>query len=167
MVRVAEGVVERNEPAERAAEDDGVLDSESLAKGDYVVGPSVEIPVARIASVAAPVSTVIVVDDLCDSSQRREEVLLERRVIDTRSTVKHQERRPLAHALSVDHEAGSVDVDVQLQLADRDAHLRDSLFALLESSQSGRTTGDVSRHAVLRACRTRRLHAWLTRDDDG
>jgi hypothetical protein len=44
MLGMAKRVVEGDEPSERAPEDDWVLDTESRAEGNDVIGPGVEVP---------------------------------------------------------------------------------------------------------------------------
>ncbi len=69
MIRVSECVVEGDEPTERRAEHDGTFDPEHVAENPQVIGPLIESPQFVGPMLAATVSTVVVVDDLCDLRQ--------------------------------------------------------------------------------------------------
>ena len=127
---MAKRVVERDEPSERAPEDDRVLDTERRAERNDVIGPGVEVPLVGAAAVASPVPTVVVVDDLGHLFQRREDWLLERSVVETGPAVEHHECRPFTHGVPLRNEGGPIDINEQRHLAYRNAHLRTLLLAV-------------------------------------
>ena len=69
MIRVAECVVERDEPTERRAEHDGTFDPECVAERPQIVSPLIEVPGLLGPRLAATISAVVVVDDLGDLRQ--------------------------------------------------------------------------------------------------
>ena len=122
MIRVPLRVVQCDEAAERSAEHDRMRNADRVAQAAHVVRPRIEIPIARAATVAPAMSALVVVDDLCDLGQGREDRLLERAVVDARSSVQHDDRGALAHRTSVGDECRPADVNEKPHIANRHLH---------------------------------------------
>lgn len=103
-----------DEPAEGIAEHDRPFDTEYIAKAHHVIGPCVECPLVGHSPVAAPVAAVVVHDELGDVSQWAEPELRSD-VIEARTAMHRDDRRPVSHlrAIVIGYESEPIDVDEQ------------------------------------------------------
>ena len=112
-------VAHRDEPAERAAHHDRLLDVECVAERGDVVAPLLERPLLARPCVAATVATVVVDDDLRPFAQRTHRVG-PYGVVEAGTPVEEHERRPLRHGQTVGDPLRPGDVEVELDVIDAD-----------------------------------------------
>ncbi|MGB8414611.1 MAG: hypothetical protein WCE23_17490 [Candidatus Binatus sp.] len=122
---MARSVRHRNHAAERYAHHDRPLDLQRLAKRAHVVTPLRQIPFRAIAAIAAAVAAMVEIDDLRDLRHRRE-VGLEVRMIEAGAAVQQDDRRRLAHLGAVGTQLRAFNIEEQANVANLDAHRRDS-----------------------------------------
>jgi hypothetical protein len=121
---MARDVALRHEAAERLAEHDGPGDAQRVAEAHDVVGEGVERPLLGRATVAAAMAAVVVVDDLRDVGQAREQ-RLEAGVVVAGAAVEEDEGGLFAEGRAVGDEGGTFDVDEETEVGgDGDSHDR-------------------------------------------
>ncbi len=113
----------RNHPAEREAEHDRPLDFQRLAKRAHIVAPLREIPLRRIAVIAAAVAAMVEIHDLRSLCEPRK-VGLEVRMVEAGAAVQQDYRRHLAHLRAVGPQLRAFNIEEQTNVANFYAHAR-------------------------------------------
>src|SRR5262245_30633839 len=110
MLRVSCRIGLRHETAKGQTADDRLDYTERITKPFHIVAPLREIPRRRIVSLAAPIASMIVEDDLGYIAQGRKRIL-EGDVIKTGAAMKHQRRRLFPQPLAIGDKARVRNID--------------------------------------------------------
>ena len=137
-IRVAGGVLERDQAAHGGAEQRRPLQLERVAERLEVRDPGVQRPLLRRAPVAPAGAARVEIDHLRHLGQRRADVPLVEGVVDPRRGRQENHGRALAHPRAGGRQRRAVDVEEELGAVDRELH--DIPSAALTSSRKTRSS---------------------------
>ena len=119
--RISRGMGHRHHAAVGSADRDDGPEAERHAQGLHVLDVLVQRVARRVAAGRTSLAAVVEVDQLHRVGQRAEGGL-EAGVVASRAAVDDEGHRPLAHVRPVGHQAGALDVEVDLGVADLQSH---------------------------------------------
>ncbi len=128
-------IAERNERADRRAEQHGPLDLEGVEKRAEIIRPRLEVPARRIRAVAAPVAALIEVDHLRDLCKRRADRVLEERMVGAWPRMQEHDCLTRDVTLARRNQRDAFHVEEEHDVADADSHA--STQRLISSTDSG------------------------------
>jgi hypothetical protein len=121
MGGVPRGIGLRDHAAEGVAQHNGLLDADRVAEGANVVAPLRQVPVRRVAMLAAPVAAVVEIDELGDICEMGKGGL-EGGMVTARAAVQQQDSGALAHIRTVGDEFRAVNIEEEAGVVDGDMH---------------------------------------------